>query len=252
MDSTPANICYIVLANVIDAPRQEEDLQSIFIQHFGGTGFLSVLLLFAALWIRYLQGGVGLKDEQIKLAEERLKLRQDEKAFSEQRRAAAEEELRIILSNQQIGIARSSLPTLFCARPRRHILLVEDEKAIQHYKPEIEAALARTEVRLADNGADAWLQIQEESPCMIILDLIMPVMDGYELLERLSAKYSDIPILIVSGYVNDPEEIRRRVAVHLPPFEFLQKPFVLADLLAAIHKLTGNKLRRDAELLRVA
>ncbi len=217
MDSTPANICYIVLANVIDAPRQEEDLQSIFIQHFGGTGFLSVLLLFAALWIRYLQGGVGLKDEQIKLAEERLKLRQDEKAFSEQRRAAAEEELRIILSNQQIGIARSSLPTLFCARPR-----------------------------------DAWLQIQEESPCMIILDLIMPVMDGYELLERLSAKYSDIPILIVSGYVNDPEEIRRRVAVHLPPFEFLQKPFVLADLLAAIHKLTGNKLRRDAELLRVA
>lgn len=252
MESTPTNICCIALASAVDATRQEQTLQSIFIDHFGVIGFLLVLLCFAGLLIRHLLQRVAIKDEQIKVTEARIKLCEDEKEFSEQRRGAAEQELRAILSQQQTEKAPRDFRTSSCSEPLRHILLVEDEKAIHHYKPEIESALSRTEVRLANNGAEAWLRIRESTPCMIIMDLIMPVMDGYELLEKLAPKYSDVPILVVSGYVKNPEEIGLRVATNLPPFEFLPKPFVLADLITAIHKLTGNKLRRHEELLRVA
>jgi len=252
VESTPVNICCIALAGAIDVARQEPTLQSIFIEHFGVTGFLLVLLCFAGLFIRHLQGRGALKDEQIKLVEARIKLREDEKELSEQRRAAAEHELRAILSESQTAKATKHFRTSPCTEPIRHILLVEDEKAIHHYQSEIESALSRTEVRLANNGAEAWLKIRENTPCMIIMDLVMPVMDGYELLEKLAPKYSDVPILVVSGYVKNPEEIRQRMAANLPPFEFLPKPFVLADLIIAIHKLMGNRLRRDEELLRVA
>src|SRR5206468_11121951 len=86
------------------------------------------------------------------------------------------------------------------------ILLVDDEKLLHYcYKPEIESAFPETRVCLANNGAEAWVEIGKKRPCLVIMDIFMPVMNGYELFQKLSLHYPDVPVLAISGYVERSE-----------------------------------------------
>ena len=65
----------------------------------------------------------------------------------------------------------------------RPILVVDDDRAIREVVADIlESADYR--VRTASNGAEALDQIRVESPAAVLLDLMMPIMDGWEFLER--------------------------------------------------------------------
>ncbi len=71
-------------------------------------------------------------------------------------------------------------------------------------------------------------------PNLIIVDLLMPVMDGMELIESLrsDARLAHVPVLVVSA-VDVPKRAR------LPQTRYLRKPFRNADLLANIEELVG-------------
>lgn len=104
----------------------------------------------------------------------------------------------------------------------QEILLVEDDPDTAYAT----ALLLESEgfrVRMAGNGAEAlrYLEESEANPCLIILDLTMPVMSGYELGMRLrhSPGFSTIPIIVVSAASNAGERSRAIGAI-----DFLQKP----------------------------
>lgn len=108
------------------------------------------------------------------------------------------------------------------------ILIVDDEPSIAHLLVDI-LTDAGYQTRIATNGAEALLMIQESIPSLILLDMAMPVMNGYELLLYLrSHGYPDLPIVMMSAgtFIHQMRA--------LGATDILPKPFILADLLARI------------------
>jgi DNA-binding response OmpR family regulator len=83
---------------------------------------------------------------------------------------------------------------------RNKILLVEDSKAIQQiYKNKL--TIEQFNVITADNGMEAIKILSQEKPDIILLDLMMPIMDGYKVLQviKTDPRLSKIPVLVFSA-----------------------------------------------------
>lgn len=109
------------------------------------------------------------------------------------------------------------------------MLLVEDDPAIRESIREILEAEGYRVVS-ADNGATALCELAETiRPCVILLDLMMPTMDGWQVLEQLAADevLSTVPVLVISA-VGD-ELAARGVPV-------LRKPVHLDALLERVER----------------
>jgi CheY-like chemotaxis protein len=92
---------------------------------------------------------------------------------------------------------------------REKILLVEDSKTIQQlYRNKL--TLEQYQVITADNGMEAIKILSQEKPDIILLDLMMPVMDGYKVLQviKTDPKLSGIPVLVFSAK-GQPEEVEK-------------------------------------------
>jgi two-component system, response regulator, stage 0 sporulation protein F len=82
---------------------------------------------------------------------------------------------------------------------KKKILVVEDEEGLRFlYKEELEGE--GYEVLTAQNGREAIQQLEEGKPDLIILDIVMPVMDGMEALGRIVGKERKIPIILNTSY----------------------------------------------------
>jgi two-component system response regulator (stage 0 sporulation protein F) len=81
----------------------------------------------------------------------------------------------------------------------KKILIVEDEESLRLlYEEELKAE--GYEVITAGNGREAIQKLEEEKPDLIILDIVMPVMDGLEALGRIVGKERKIPIILNTSY----------------------------------------------------
>ncbi len=82
---------------------------------------------------------------------------------------------------------------------KKKILIVEDEEPLRFlYEQELEEE--GYEILTARNGKEALLKIDTEKPDLIILDIVMPVMDGMETLGRIVGKNGKIPIILNTSY----------------------------------------------------
>jgi CheY-like chemotaxis protein len=82
---------------------------------------------------------------------------------------------------------------------KKKILIVEDEEGLRLlYKEELE--IEGYEVLTARNGKEAIKKLEEGRPDLIILDIVMPVMDGIEALGRIVGKDRKIPIILNTSY----------------------------------------------------
>jgi len=88
---------------------------------------------------------------------------------------------------------------------KKKILVVEDEEGLRLlYEEELKAE--GYEILTARNGREAIQQLEAGKPDLIILDIVMPVMDGMETLGRIVGKERKIPIILntsYSGYQQD-------------------------------------------------
>src|SRR5437762_13786214 len=82
------------------------------------------------------------------------------------------------------------------ARPK--VLVVDDNSDVRRLYA-IGLNQRGFEVKLAANGAEAVERIASEKPDVILLDWLMPLMDGSEVLARISEPASPIPIIVISG-----------------------------------------------------
>jgi two-component system response regulator (stage 0 sporulation protein F) len=82
---------------------------------------------------------------------------------------------------------------------KKKILIVEDEEGLRLlYEEELKAE--GYEVLTAGNGKEAIQKLEEGKPDLIILDIVMPVMDGLEALGRIVGKERKIPIILHTSY----------------------------------------------------
>lgn len=79
----------------------------------------------------------------------------------------------------------------------------------------------------AGNGEKALKALESESIDLVITDLKMPVMDGFEFLSHMRKTYPDIPVIVISAFINS--DVERRLS-SLGVFHYLEKPFDLKDL----------------------
>lgn len=80
---------------------------------------------------------------------------------------------------------------------------------------------------LAIDGLDALEKSDQEKPDCILLDLLMPKMDGFEVLKELKKKEKKIPVIIVSGDIQKTTQVNCK---NLGAVDFIQKP-IQADLI---------------------
>jgi signal transduction histidine kinase/CheY-like chemotaxis protein len=97
-----------------------------------------------------------------------------------------------------------------CANPPCPILLVEDDPAIRNVMRKMLEKLGCT-VTEAENGEKGLASIERERPSLIFLDLIMPVMDGFEFADhvRQHSEWKNIPIVVVTSHDLTGQERRR-------------------------------------------
>ena len=112
------------------------------------------------------------------------------------------------------------------------ILVVDDDPDILEALSEILEAEG-FEIRRARNGKEALERLEPDQPQLILLDLMMPVMDGWEFAQRMRQKpvYSSIPIIVLSADRNVGSKAQDIGAVG-----HLAKPFELNDLLEMVRR----------------
>ncbi len=130
--------------------------------------------------------------------------------------------------------------------PRAKILIVDDEPFNVDYLEQELEDLGYDTVSAGD-GAAALDAVRSEAPDLILLDIMMPVMDGFAVLERLKVDPSthDIPVVVISA-MSDLASIVRGIA--LGADDYLPKPFEPVLLHARIGAGLERKLRRDREI----
>jgi CheY-like chemotaxis protein len=86
----------------------------------------------------------------------------------------------------------------------------------------------------ATNGKEAIEMVQEHQPDCILTDLLMPEMDGFQLIQALRAKNCEIPVAVISADIQDTS---RQRAGDLGAVEFLNKPAKEAEVRQMIQQL---------------
>jgi DNA-binding response OmpR family regulator len=123
------------------------------------------------------------------------------------------------------------------------IAVVEDE---QNIRDNLAFALEREGYRVESHrdGMEAWEAFQHELPDLVILDIIMPRMDGLELCRRVRSMSETVPIIFLTSR---DEEFDRVLGLELGADDYLCKPFSMRELLARVKVLFRRiALGRDA------
>lgn len=119
------------------------------------------------------------------------------------------------------------------------ILVVDDDDAMRLV---MTRALDRSghQVTEASNGLEALDKLSQGSFDLIITDLIMPEMEGIELIQAIRKKHLDIKILGISGGGRSNPDSYLALASGLGANKVLAKPFEIETLLSTVNELTGR------------
>lgn len=113
------------------------------------------------------------------------------------------------------------------------ILLVEDEENLQEAL-KLNLELEGYDVNSSYDGATALAMFQKEHFDLIILDVMLPELDGISVCETIRLKNPDIPILILSAKNSSADRV---LGLKKGADDYLTKPFNLEELLLRVHKL---------------
>lgn len=91
----------------------------------------------------------------------------------------------------------------------KKILIIEDEKPMARAL-ELKLAHAGFEAKAVFNGEDGVELLQKETYALIILDLVMPKMDGFKVLETLNEKKITTPVIVLSNLSQEDDEKRAK------------------------------------------
>jgi hypothetical protein len=118
----------------------------------------------------------------------------------------------------------------------QQILVVDDEDMVRHFAARILTAEGYRVVQAAD-GADALDVLNARPVDLVLTDVVMPRLNGIQLLEHLSVAHPGLPILLMSGY-GTTELMDRGVSV---PCGLLAKPFPPDRLIEEVRRCLGQQ-----------
>ena len=126
----------------------------------------------------------------------------------------------------------------------KKILIVEDDPGIQmSIKDEFESLGYR--VYTADDGEHGLKMVSKDNPDLIILDILLPVLDGYEVCKKLRSEGDNTPIIMLT--VRD-KEIDKVLGLEFGADDYVTKPFSLRELVARVKAILRRTEERSNEI----
>ena len=139
----------------------------------------------------------------------------------------------------------NSIPTDALESGRRRILIVDDDQAVVDLIAEVLNNDARFEYRMVNNGFGAGMLAKEYHPDLIILDVMLPDINGQAVCElvRKDPTMADIKIICISGMVEEEKiaDLRKSGAD-----DFLHKPLDIDELMRRICRLLDIEVKSNA------
>jgi DNA-binding response OmpR family regulator len=128
---------------------------------------------------------------------------------------------------------------------RQRILVVEDDLSIL---TGLSMSLRSDgyEVLQAQDGKAGLQKALDEAPDLVVLDLMMPQLNGYEVLEELRKRGSKVPVIVLSARGMERDKV---MGLDLGADDYLVKPFSLGELLARIRSVLRRRERDDVQAL---
>ena len=127
-------------------------------------------------------------------------------------------------------------------KSKASILLVEDEENLQEAL-KLNLELEGYEISLASDGAEAIRKVEEAYFDLLILDIMLPEIDGISVCETVRLKHTELPILMLSARSSSADRV---LGLRKGADDYLTKPFNLEELLLRIDKLIRkNKQLQD-------
>ncbi|MFI5310439.1 MAG: response regulator transcription factor, partial [Gemmatimonadales bacterium] len=119
------------------------------------------------------------------------------------------------------------------------VLIVEDERDLASLLAS-NLRIEGLDVRTVEDGREALPLVRSWAPDLVILDLMLPGMDGFDVLRGLRAHSAELPVLILSARGEEQDKIR---GFRLDADQYVTKPFGLLELLERVHALLRRTTR---------
>jgi twitching motility two-component system response regulator PilG len=125
------------------------------------------------------------------------------------------------------------------------VLVVDDSPTVRKI---VQLTLQREKIRVitANDGLSALAAVADEEPDLILLDIMLPRMDGYNICQiiRKNMRFRHVPIIMLSGKDGLFDKVRGRLA---GSSEYLTKPFDSTELVQTVRKHLDARPRRERE-----
>ncbi|MGH4137375.1 response regulator transcription factor [Clostridium sp.] len=125
------------------------------------------------------------------------------------------------------------------------VIVVEDEKHIRGFIT-LNLSLSKFQVIEASSGEEALIKCEAEKPDVVILDIMLPNMDGYEVCKRLREKCYDCCIIMLTAKAQDMDKI---IGLDIGADDYMVKPFNPMELISRINanlrKTKRNNITSD-------
>jgi len=117
---------------------------------------------------------------------------------------------------------------------KKKVLVVDDDPLVVRVLQE-PLKQAGYEVEVASHGLEALQKVKEKRPDLIILDILMPLMDGFKVARflKFDKRFKDIPIIVLTSRATEGE---RKMGEKVGANEFLYKPFRLPHVLDVVQR----------------
>ena len=120
----------------------------------------------------------------------------------------------------------NDIPTDALESGKRKALIVDDDEELVELMRDVFERDGRFDVRTANNGFDAGMQVKEFRPDLVVLDVMLPDINGKEVCQRIrgDSTLDDVRIICISGMVEADKVADLKVA---GANDFMQKPFTV-------------------------
>ena len=142
---------------------------------------------------------------------------------------------------QHEGLFSPTAPKETLKKPQPTILIVEDDKDMLDYIASILSPDYR--LLLAENGISGLKQLESSHVDLVLSDVMMPEMDGFQLLQATKERYQDLPFILLTARIESPDRLH---ALRLGVDDYLTKPFVEEELSVRLQNLLQRyEIRRN-------
>ena len=125
--------------------------------------------------------------------------------------------------------------------PKTKILLAEDEPSLGLILKE-SLEMRNFEVLLCTNGEDAFITYEKEEPQLLVLDVMMPIKDGFTLAKEIRSQNEQIPILFLTAKSQVKDVVE---GFEIGGNDYLKKPFSMEELIVRINALLKRQKSKD-------